>query len=123
MTIEIKINGAQGEFLRADAGALLSEVGGVEPDARNEAPDRSRKREVATGLAAASLILSIPGAVVATIELADRVRLRDRVEALKEQLAASNADAVLTIEGMRPIDLKQTATDAVVDLLLKERGV
>ena len=79
--------------------------------------DADSKRDLATGIAIASLILPLPGTVLAMLQIGeqlDRRRLRARVTALKTRLDASDAEATLELPGARPVDLRRTATDAVV---------
>ena len=63
--------------------------------------------------------------MLATLQIGeqlDRRRLRERVTALKTCLDATDAEATLEMPGARPVDLRRTATDAVVDLLLRDLG-
>ncbi len=125
MSIEITLRGTDPEAAADETAALLREVGGREPERRVPESDADRNRDLATGIAIASLILSLPGTVLATLQIGeqlDRRRLRERVTALKTRLDASDAEATLELPGARPVDLRRTATDAVVDLLLRERG-
>ena len=125
MSIEITLRASDPEAAAGEAAALLREVGGREPERRVPESDADRKLDLATGIAIASLILSLPGTVLATLQIGeqlDRRRLRERVTALKTRLDASDAEATLELPGARPVDLRRTATDAVVDLLLRERG-
>jgi hypothetical protein len=124
MSIEITLRGTDPETGAGDASALLREVGRREPDRRTPEPDADQRRDPATGLAIASLILSLPGAVLATLEIKehlDRRRLRDRVEALKKRVEATDDEATLTTP-RSSVDLRRTSTDAVVDLLIRDLG-
>ena len=124
MTIEITLRGTDPGAAADQAAALLREIAQREPDRRTPEPDASQRRDPATGLAIASLILSLPGAVLATLQIKehlDRRRLRDRVEALKKQVKVTDHEATLTTR-TSSVDLRRTSTDAVVDLLIRDLG-
>jgi hypothetical protein len=125
MTIEITLRGSDPATAVDEATALLREIGHPEPGRRTSEPDADQRRDSATAIAIASLILSLPGAVLATLQIkehVDRSRLRDRVEALKTQLEATDAEASLQAPAIGAVDLRRTATDAVVDLLLRDQA-
>jgi hypothetical protein len=125
MTIEITLRGTDLGAAADDSAALLREIGRHEPDRRTPEPEAEPRRDPATGLAIASLILSLPGAVLATLQIKehlDRSRLRDRVDGLKTRLAAADAEATLETPGAGAVDLRRTSTDALVDLLLRDLG-
>ena len=125
MSIEITLQGTDPEAAAGEAAALLREVGRREPERRAPEADAGEQRDLATGLAIASLILSLPGTVLATLQIKeqlDRGRLRDRVLALKTRLEATDAEASLQSPAAGRVDLRRTSTDAVVDLLLRDLG-
>jgi hypothetical protein len=81
--------------------------------------------DLATGIALASLIFSVPGAVLATLEVKDRLdrrRLKAEVEALKAALAAAKAEGELAFADRGSIDLVRSSTDDVVDVILDAGG-
>jgi hypothetical protein len=124
MSIEITLRGTEPEAVADQATALLREIARREPDRRTPEPDADQRRDPATGLAIASLILSLPGAVLATLELKERLdrrRLRDRVDNLKKGIEGTDDEATLTTP-TRSVDLRRTSTDAVVDLLIRDLG-
>lgn len=124
MTIEIQLEGVDKEQAVSDAVALLREIGEGEPERRIiEASDARARRDPATMIAMASLVLSLPGAVLASMQVMDlmkRKRLKSQIVALKETLSASGCGGVLEIDGVGKVDLVRDSTDAVVDLLLRE---
>lgn len=126
MTIGIRLTGAEKELAVSDAVVLLQEIGACGPERRTiETDDKGARRDPATVMAMASLVLSIPGAVLASMQAMDlvkRKRLKSQIAALKETLSASGCDGVLEIDGVGRVDLVRDSTDAVVDLLLRERG-
>ena len=125
MNLEIKVTGTDARGAADQAAALLQEITGREPArATQEAPDGPRK-DLAAAAAIASLIFSIPSAVLATLEVKDRLdrrRLRDRVETTRARLAETDSEATLTTPRGRSLDLRRASTDEVVDLLLREVG-
>ncbi|WP_413208212.1 hypothetical protein [Rhodospirillum sp. A1_3_36] len=80
MTARLHISGPQAERLAADVVAVLEEVLGTPP----ERLPRPASAEIRRGdpIAIAALVLAIPGAVVATLDLftADLDRILDRLE-------------------------------------------
>ena len=125
MSIEITLRGINPDAAADEAAAVLREVGRCEPDRRTPELDADQRRDPATGLAVASLILSLPGAVLATLQIKehlDRRRLRVRVEALKKRVEATDDEATLRTRTAGSVDLRRTSTDAVVDLLLRDLG-
>lgn len=124
MTIEITLRGTDPKAVADEAAALLREIGQRDPDRRTPEADAELRRDPATGLAIASLILSLPGAVLATLELKERLDrrgLRDGVEALRKRVEATATEATLTTP-KSSVDLRRTSTDAVVDLLIRDLG-
>ena len=122
MTLSIRLTGPDPNAAVQSAADLLRDATGCEPEQHELAPGGGPKRDLGTGLAIASLVLSVPGAVLATMDVVDRVqrrRVAARVEALKAQLAASGGDALLEIAGSPPLDLARTPTDAIVDAILR----
>ena len=125
MSLEIKVTGTDARGAADQAAALLEEISGREPErAAQEAPEGPRK-DLATAVAIASVILSIPSAVLAALQVKDRLdrrRLRDRVEAARARLAEIDSEATLTTPQGRSVDLRRTSTDEVVDLLMRDLG-
>lgn len=124
MTIEIRLTGADTEHAVSDAAVLLREIGACEPERRViETDDDGARRDPATVIAIASLVLSLPGAVLASMQAMDlmkRKRLKNQIAALKRTLSESECDGMLEIKGVGRVDLVRDSTDAVVDLLLRE---
>ncbi len=125
MTIKIRLTGFEKKPAVSAALVLLHEIGACEPERRTiEADDSVERRDPATMIAMASLVLSVPGAVLASLQAMDLVkrrRLKSQITALKETLSASGCDGVLEIDGVGKVDLVHDSTDAVVNLLLRER--
>ena len=64
MTIEIRLTGTDPQTAASEAAALLREIGAQEPERRTPDPDGTARRDPATALAIASLILALPGDVM-----------------------------------------------------------
>ncbi len=64
MTIEIRLTGADKEHAVSDAVVLLREIGACEPECQVIESDDGIKRDPATVIAIATLVVSLPGAVV-----------------------------------------------------------
>ena len=65
-----------------------------------------------------ALIVSIPSAALAVLDLADRIRKRNRAEDLLDhahQLTAQNLSLVVTVDG-RPVTLTSLSADHVLDI-------
>ncbi len=125
MTIEIHLSGDAVDILEGAASDLLRDVGGVEPR-KTSAPegDTSASRDPALVIAAASLavsaatlMISIPGAIESTLNLIDRKKRADRVKALLNAARDTKGGATLQVGSEPPIDLATTDVDTVMDYL------
>ena len=115
MTVSIRIVGPNAEAIAAEVEPLLVEAFQETPTRkampREQAPDR------ADPIAVAALILSIPGVILATLDLAARARLAERIDRLREKIRAraSDKDRVELCVGADPaVDLAHTDRDAEV---------
>ena len=122
MSIAIRLTGAEAGRLDAAAHALLTEVSGAEPAHERTTGTGPDRKDPATTIAIVALVLSIPGWINAALDLARRTRLRERVTGLLDAVKASDADAELQVAGAPSLDLRTASADAVVDLLLRQRG-
>ncbi len=124
MTATLRIVGADPHSVEPAASALLRAIGGQEPERLASDAGETARRDLATGIAMISLVLSVPGAALAALEVRDRLTRRDlaaRVEAAKTALSASSCDAVLDLENGGSVDLVREPTDTVVDTILGDR--
>ncbi len=122
MSITIRLTGAEADRLDAPAHALLTEVSGAEPAHERTTRTEPDRKDLATTIAIVALVLSIPGWINSALDLAQRTRLLEWVAALLDAVKASDADAELQVEGAPSLDLRTSSVDAVVDLLLRQRG-
>lgn len=84
-------------------------------------PTRADPFTVAVGIC--SILLMLPPAIDASINLIDRARrdtARKGVEDLKAALKAAGAESVITTSNGRTLILPKAATDEIVDALLAE---
>ena len=120
MRIEAKISAENAPAIDAELTAFLREQFGTEPT-RTEAPPAQSVRDAGLTIAVISLLVSLPGATLETMQLAQKLKLRQRVEALIHKLrtlSPTNRDAILLqAEGQKTLDLKTAAPDQVLDLL------
>jgi hypothetical protein len=120
MRIEIRLAGAAAPELTGLAEELLREVGNAEPERRKAGPSEAPIRSDPVAIAA--LILSVPGAAVAVVDLAQRARLAERVQKLLERARASDGAATLQVGAEPPLDLATATEDQVMDLIARSRG-
>jgi hypothetical protein len=120
MRIEAKISAESGAAIEAELTAFLREQFGTEPTRTEVAPAQSA-RDAGLTIAVISLLVSLPGATLETMQLAQKLKLRQRVEALIHKihtLSPTNRDAIpLQAEGQKTLDLKTATPDQVLDLL------
>jgi len=106
------------------ARRLFTDLGLPEPQVVPQSaggPTRADPFTVAVGIS--SILLMLPPAIDATINLIDRARrdtARTGVDDLKAALEAANAESVITTSNGRTLILPKAATDEVVDALLTE---
>ncbi|MCP3970045.1 MAG: hypothetical protein GY717_06970, partial [Rhodobacteraceae bacterium] len=106
-----------------EARALMAALAPVKPETLRSEPPASQTRDPATLIALASLVLSVPGAVLATLEVKERLDRRDikpRLDALKERLSVADGSARLHFPSGASMDLARTSTDAAIDMVIRE---
>ena len=85
--LRLRIEGPGAETAAAEVGrAVEAELGAV--PARTAVTPRSGEGERADPVAVAALVLAIPGAVLQAMDLAERVRLREKLGRLLGRLRA-----------------------------------
>jgi hypothetical protein len=120
MRVEAKISAESGAAIEAELTAFLRGQFGTEPT-RTEAAPAQPVRDAGLTIAVISLLVSLPGATLETMQLAQKLKLRQRIEALIHKLrtlAPTNRDAILLqAEGQKTLDLKTATPDQVLDRL------
>ena len=115
MTIEIRLTGVNAEEARETAIEVLELASSTAPQVRRQ----EYEEQAAKGdpVAIAALILSIPCAIVASMDLIERAKLVERVRDLRNRLEETAAKAYLIYRGKPPLDLANSTIDQVIDWL------
>ncbi len=119
MTVEIRLSSAAAPVLAEPAEDLLRAAGNTEPEHHNP----SHREEASKGdpVAVAALILSIPGAILATMTLVERAKIAERIQRLLKKVREINSTATLHVGTEPPLDLRIATGDQVFDLLAQSR--
>jgi hypothetical protein len=119
MSVEIRLSGVDGPALADEAEDVLRAAAGTEPERR----DRRPAEEVFRGdpVAITALVLSVPGAVVSLLDLAERAQLAERVRRLLGRVRSADGAATLHVPGEPPLDLAAATEDEVMDRLARGR--
>ena len=119
MKLEVKISGGRSDRLEGAITDFLQAQFGEQPT-RSQHAEPAPRRE-GTTIAVIGLLLSLPGAIGAAMQLAEKVKLKERIGVLLERVrdAASEDDdvVILTIDDQTPIDLKTATVETVADAL------
>ncbi|WP_372396410.1 hypothetical protein ABMY26_11505 [Azospirillum sp. HJ39] len=118
MSITITIAGPKAPALAAEVEEFLADALGT--DAERLPPSQDQAIQRGDPLAVAALVLAVPSAIVATLDLAARARLAERIDRLLERVrgTAAPADSVRLTSGAAPeLDLITAKRDAVLDRL------
>jgi hypothetical protein len=117
MAIEIRLSGADASALAAPAEELLRTIATTEPEQRKPIDPQ----EISKGdpVAVTALILSIPSAILATMDIVERAKVVERIRTLLQKIKSANATATLQTDNEPPLDLKDATEDEVMDLIAK----
>ncbi len=119
MKLEIKISGGRRDRIESAITDFLQKQFGEQPT-RSQHAEPATKRD-GTIIAVIGLLLSLPSAAIAAMQFAEKVKLKERIDALLERVrdAASEDDdvVILTIDDRTPIDLKSATVETVADAL------
>ena len=118
MQIKGIAGGPNRDALAADLQQFLKEQFQADVQ-REQRSDQQAKRDGGT-LAVISLIIALPGAVNQLIALAERAKLKQRLDALLTRIrdAAGPDDvATLQVDEGRQVDLKTATSDEVLEAL------
>lgn len=125
LTLTLTLTGFGAPEARAGAADLLSALAGTPPQEVTPETSQEAHRDLATGLAIAAVVLSVPGAVLASLDIADRLRKRrelaPKVEAAKRVLEVTGTEGTIRIDETL-ISLRGESTDAILDRLLAGRN-
>ncbi len=119
MSIEIRLEGNALE-LKEQARGFLKELAGQEPE-QVELPDTDVVKR-GDPLVMAGVILMIPPAIVATLDLVERAKCSEAVKALLDKVRGQEGTVMLIATESQPLDLTTATPDEVMDLLDKCLG-
>lgn len=114
MSIEIHLTGDMAAALKDDAEAFLQDISQGMAEFRQCEGTPGTEGQRGDAIAIAALILAVPGAVVATLDLAQRARLSQKIQVLLEKIRETRGGAVLHTQGDEPLDLKTAIVDEVL---------
>ena len=117
MTIEIHLSGPAVTVVSSTAEDFLKEI--AEADPKSQRLDCDENESKGDPLAITALILSIPGAVLATMDLVERAKVAERIRRLLDKVRGTKGTATLQIDTKPPLDLKTTTEDEVMDFIAK----
>ena len=117
MTIEIRLSSATTPDLAEPAEDLLRAVAKDEL-VRSEV-GHDGKTSKGDPVAIATLILSIPAAIVGTMDLAQRAGVVELIRALLKKVRKTDGTATLHVGTEPPLDLKTATEDEVIDVMAK----
>jgi hypothetical protein len=119
MTIEIHLAGRALSELVGPSEALLRIVAQAEPTRRE--PDCRQDPKRGDPVAVAALILAVPGAVLAAMDIIERTKLAAKVKTLLKKARQTEGSATLKFGEHPFLDLKNATDDQVMDLIFKDR--
>lgn len=121
MSLTLTLTGSGAPDARAAAADLLTALAGTPPQEVTPETSPEASRDLATGLAIAAVVLAVPGAVLASLDIADRLRKRrelaPKVGAVKRVLEVTGTEGTIRIDETL-ISLRGESTDAILDRIL-----
>ncbi|MEM1345732.1 MAG: hypothetical protein AAGI34_14290 [Pseudomonadota bacterium] len=124
MSVTLTITGDEASQASAAGSDLLHAITGETPTEMPPSDDEPKRIvDPATGIALIGVVLAIPGAVLAGLDIAARLRKRkelaEKVEATKRVLESTDSEGSLTISEVT-ISITGEPTDQIVDKLLDQ---
>jgi len=120
MSIEIHLTEDMAAELKDDAQAFLQDISQGTAECRQCEGTPCTENRRGDGIAIAALILAVPGAVIATLDLAQRARLSRKIQVLLKKIKETGGGAVLHTRGDEPLDLKTAIVDEVLARIRKK---
>jgi len=115
MTIAIRLSGCTASVGSEPAEDFLRYVAKTEPEQKRLIIDEVDAK--GDPVAVTALILAIPGAILATMDLVERAKVAEKIRKLIEKVRKIDGSATLQIDTKPPIDLKEATKDQVMDLI------
>lgn len=123
MSVTLILTGDSAADTTAAGSDLVHAITGATPSERPITDDDARRMDPATMIGLAALVLATPGAVLAVLDITDRLRKRrelvEKVDATKRVLERTNSEGTLTLSEVT-ISLSGTPTDEIVDKILDQ---
>ena len=117
MQVEIHLSSAIAPVATEPAATLLRAASNAEPERRHPARDEEAVR--GDPVAIAALILAVPAAILATMDMVERAGVVEKVQGLLNRVREADGDATLHVGDEPPLDLNTATEDEVMDLLAK----
>jgi flagellar biosynthesis/type III secretory pathway protein FliH len=115
MTIKIHLSNPAVPKLAKLAEELLHNVSGEKPERYTVKPDEKTSRGEA--LSVIALVISIPSAIVGTMDLVERMGISKQIREFLEKVRKVEGTATLQVGDKDPLDLKTAKEDNVFDLI------
>ena len=115
MRLDVNIAGPGCDDIETATAAFMREQFDAEPDREAHSPPVQARD--GTMLPAIGLLLSIPGAVLAAMQIAEKLELKRRLNRLLGRIndkADGQTSAILTIDDKTTIDLKASSADQII---------
>lgn len=117
MSVEIRLSSAVAPIVAESAEDVLRAAAHAEPERRH--PGRDEEVSKGDPVAIAALILSIPGAIVAAMDLVERAGVAERVRRLLKKVHEVDGTATLHVGAEPSLDLRTATEDEMMDALAR----
>ncbi len=117
MSVEIRLSSAVAPIIAEPAEDLLRAAAHTEPERRHPGHDEEASKGDPVALAA--LILSIPSAILAAMDVVERAGIAERVRRLLKKVREIDGTATLHVGAEPSLDLRTATEDEVMDALAR----
>ena len=120
-TLEFAVSGPEATTAAEALEAVLARELAIRPERRMVLPERTGTEKAVDPVALGALILAIPGAILAVVDLVERMQKRKKAEAVIEQakqlIINGNVSITMTINGNAvPVPLQALTADKLLEL-------